>query len=127
MLTPSFVFFEFLHSSERFSYLVVSRGIICQGLCDESRQSMGNCFRYIRRKRCAKFIDNSAIIRERIGGCASMTTEFELAMNGSSKNLLDSIAVLADKGINLDTIVTGREGGHYTLNFITGSEEGVRR
>ena len=56
-----------------------------------------------------------------------MTTEFELAMNGSSKNLLDSIAVLADKGINLDTIVTGREDGHYIIKFITGSEEEVRR
>jgi hypothetical protein len=56
-----------------------------------------------------------------------MTTEFELSMNGSSKNLLDSISVLADQGINLDTIATGRVDGHYIIKFVTGSEEEVRR
>lgn len=56
-----------------------------------------------------------------------MTTEFELSMNGSSTNLLDSISVLADHGINLDTIATAKTDGHYVIKFVTGSEEEVRR
>ncbi len=55
-----------------------------------------------------------------------MTTEFELTMNGSSKNLLDSIAMLADQGINLDTVATSMVDGHYVIKFIASSEEGVR-
>ncbi len=56
-----------------------------------------------------------------------MTTEFELSINGSSQNLLDAINVLADQGINLNTIATGKVDGHYVVKFITGSEEEVRR
>lgn len=63
---------------------------------------------------------------ERSGG-VSMTTEFELSMNGSSKNLLDSIAVLADQDINLDTMTTSKVDGHYVIRFVTGSEDEVRR
>ena len=56
-----------------------------------------------------------------------MTTEFELSLNGSSKNLLDSIAVLAEQDINLETVSTGRVDGHFVIRFVTGSEEEVRR
>ena len=60
-------------------------------------------------------------------GRISMTTEFELSVNGSSKDLLDSIAVLADQDINLNTIATAKADGHYVIKFITGSEDEVRR
>jgi hypothetical protein len=56
-----------------------------------------------------------------------MTTEFELSFNGSSQNLLDAISVLADQGINLNTIATGKVGAGYVIKFITGTEEEVRR
>lgn len=56
-----------------------------------------------------------------------MTTEFELTFNGSSQNLLDAISVLADQGINLNTIATGKVDGKFVIKFITGSEEEVRR
>lgn len=55
-----------------------------------------------------------------------MTTEFELSFNGSSRNLLDAISVLADQGINLNTIATGKVNGRYMIKFITGSEDAVR-
>jgi len=56
-----------------------------------------------------------------------MTTEFELSITGSSKNLLDAIAILAEHNINLQTVATARVGERYVIKFLTGSEEEVRR
>ena len=56
-----------------------------------------------------------------------MATEFELSYSGSSKSLLDAIAILADHNINLSTVATARVGDRYVIKFLTGSEEEVRR
>ncbi|OGS41474.1 MAG: hypothetical protein A3K67_04040 [Euryarchaeota archaeon RBG_16_62_10] len=56
-----------------------------------------------------------------------MATEFELSVAGNTKNLLDSIAVLADQKINLTTVATARVDDRYVVKFITGDDEEVRR
>ncbi len=56
-----------------------------------------------------------------------MTTEFELSIKGTSKDLLDAISVLASQGLNLDTIATGRTNDRYVVKFLTGDEEECRR
>jgi len=56
-----------------------------------------------------------------------MATEFELSVSGTTKNLLDSIAVLADQKINLSTVATARVGERFVVKFITGDDEEVRR
>ena len=54
-------------------------------------------------------------------------TEFDVYISGSGKNLLDAIGVLADEGVNLNTIATTKNGGGYNVKFITGDEEKTRR
>jgi len=56
-----------------------------------------------------------------------MATEFELTMTGTTKNLLDSIAVLADHKVNLSTVATAKVGDRYVIKFLTGDEDEVRR
>jgi hypothetical protein len=56
-----------------------------------------------------------------------MTTEFELSVSGSSRNLLDVISVLAEHNINLDTIATAKVDDRYVIKFLTGCEEECRR
>jgi hypothetical protein len=56
-----------------------------------------------------------------------MTTEFELSVSGSSKNLLDAITVLSEHNVNLDTIAAAKVGDKYVLKFLTGCEEECRR
>ena len=56
-----------------------------------------------------------------------MLTEFELSINGSSKYLLDAIALLGEHGVNIDTVATARVGDRWVIKFLTGSEEEVRR
>lgn len=56
-----------------------------------------------------------------------MATEFEMSFTGSSKNLLDAIAVLADHEVNMDTVATARVDDRFVIKFLTGSEEMVRR
>lgn len=56
-----------------------------------------------------------------------MTTEFELSISGTSKDLLDAISVLASQNLNLDTIATGRTDDRYVVKFLTGDEEECRR
>jgi len=56
-----------------------------------------------------------------------MPTEFEMSFTGSSKNLLDAIAVLAEHNINLNTVATARTKDRYVVKFVTGSDEEVRR
>ena len=56
-----------------------------------------------------------------------MATEFEMSFTGSSRSLLEAIAVLGDHEINLSTIATARVGDRYVIKFLTGSEEAVRR
>lgn len=56
-----------------------------------------------------------------------MTTEFELAVSGSSKDLLDAVALLAEQNINLDTIATAKVGDKYFIRFLTGCDEECRR
>ena len=56
-----------------------------------------------------------------------MTTEFELSITGSSKNLMDAISLLGEHSINLNTIATARVGDRWVIKFLTGSEEECRR
>ena len=56
-----------------------------------------------------------------------MMTEFELSITGSSKYLLDVVALLGEHGINIDTVATARVGDRWIIKFLTGSEEEVRR
>jgi hypothetical protein len=56
-----------------------------------------------------------------------MMTEFELSITGSSKYLLDAIALLGEHGVNIDTVATARVGDRWVIKFLTGSEEEVRR
>jgi len=56
-----------------------------------------------------------------------MATEFEMSFTGSSKGLLDAIAMLAEHNINLNTVATAKIDDRYFVKFLTGSEEEVRR
>jgi len=56
-----------------------------------------------------------------------MTTEFELYVPGTSRNLLDAVKVLSEHSINLDTIAARRVGDKYVLRFVTALEEECRR
>jgi len=56
-----------------------------------------------------------------------MTVEFELAVSGDSKDLLDTVALLAEQHINLDTIATARIEDKYFIRFLTGCDEECRR
>lgn len=56
-----------------------------------------------------------------------MATEFEVSISGSGKNLLDAIGILAEHGVNLNTIATTRNGKGYNVKFLTGNEEETRR
>ncbi len=57
----------------------------------------------------------------------TMATEFEVYVSGSGRELLEAISVLADHGVNLNTIATTRNGGGYDVKFITGDEEKTRQ
>lgn len=52
---------------------------------------------------------------------------FETSFTGSSKNLLDAIAVLSEHSINLNTLATAKVGDRFVIKFLSGSEEEVRR
>lgn len=56
-----------------------------------------------------------------------MATEFEMSFPGSSKSLLDAIAILAEHNVNLNTVATAKIGDSHIVKFLTGSEEEVRR
>ena len=56
-----------------------------------------------------------------------MLTEFELSISGSSKYLLDAIALLGEHGVNIETVATASVGDKWVIKFLTGSEEEVRR
>ncbi|OGS44060.1 MAG: hypothetical protein A3K76_00470 [Euryarchaeota archaeon RBG_13_57_23] len=56
-----------------------------------------------------------------------MTTEFEMSVNGNSKDLLDAIAILSSQNVNLDTIATAKTDDRYVVKFLTGNEEECRR
>lgn len=56
-----------------------------------------------------------------------MATEFEMSFTGSSKEMLEAIALLAEHNINLETIATAKVDGRWVIKFLTGSEEEVRR
>ena len=56
-----------------------------------------------------------------------MAAEFEMSFTGSSKGLLDAIAMLAEHNINLNTVATAKLEDRYVVKFLTGSEEEVRR
>lgn len=56
-----------------------------------------------------------------------MTTEFELYIPGTSRNLLDAVAVLSEHNINLDTIAARKVGDKFVLRFVTALEEECRR
>ncbi len=55
-----------------------------------------------------------------------MPTEFELSFSGSSRNVLDAIAVLAEHNINLNTVATARTKDKYVIKFVAGSDDEVR-
>ena len=48
---------------------------------------------------------------------------FETSFTGSSKNLLDAIAVLSEHSINLNTQATAKVGDRFVIKFLSGSEE----
>ena len=52
-----------------------------------------------------------------------MATEFEVTISGTGKNLLNTIGILAEHGVNLNTITTTRNGNGYNVRFITGDDE----
>ena len=54
-------------------------------------------------------------------------TEFELSISGSSKYILDAIALLGEHDVNIDSVATARVGDRWVIKFLTGSEEEVRR
>jgi hypothetical protein len=56
-----------------------------------------------------------------------MATEFEVTVPGSGKNLLETVGILAEHGVNLNTISTTRNGKGYSVRFLTGNEEETRR
>ena len=56
-----------------------------------------------------------------------MAAEFEMSFTGSSKGLLDAIAMLAEHNINLNTVATAKLEDRYVVKFLTGSDEEVRR
>ncbi len=56
-----------------------------------------------------------------------MATEFEVTISGTGKNLLNTIGILAEHGVNLNTITTTRNGNGYNVRFITGNDEETRR
>jgi len=56
-----------------------------------------------------------------------MATEFEVYISGSGKDLLAALGILAEQGVNLNTIATTKNGGGYSVKFITGDEEMTRR
>ncbi len=56
-----------------------------------------------------------------------MATEFDIYIPGSGKSLLDAISILAEQGVNLNTIATTRNGGGYNVKFLTGDEERTRQ
>lgn len=53
-------------------------------------------------------------------------TEFEIALDGPTRSLLDAISVLAEDKINLDTVSITEAGHGYLVRFLTGSDEKVR-
>src|SRR5512136_1979976 len=56
-----------------------------------------------------------------------MANEFQMSFSGSSKDLLDAIAILAEQDINLDTVATAKIGENFVIKFLSTSEEKVRR
>jgi hypothetical protein len=55
-----------------------------------------------------------------------VATEFEMSFTGSSKNLLNALAVLADHDVNMDTVATAHVDDRFVIKFLSGSEEKVR-
>ena len=55
-----------------------------------------------------------------------MATEFEMSFTGSSKNLLNALAVLAEHDVNMDTVATAHVDDRFVVKFLSGSEEKVR-
>lgn len=55
-----------------------------------------------------------------------MATEFEISVNGSTKNLLDAIGVLSSRTINLETVATAKVGDRYVIRFLTGNDDECR-
>jgi hypothetical protein len=55
-----------------------------------------------------------------------MATEFELTVPGSTKDLVNSVAVLAEHNVNLSTVATARVGDKYVVKFLTGNEDETR-
>jgi len=56
-----------------------------------------------------------------------MATEFDVYISGSGQNLLDALGILADQGVNLNTIATVKNGNGFCVKFLTGDEEKTRR
>jgi hypothetical protein len=54
-------------------------------------------------------------------------TEFELSISGTSKTLLDAVALLGEHDVNIDSVATAHVSDKWVIKFLTGSEEAVRR
>lgn len=55
-----------------------------------------------------------------------MATEFELMVPGTTKDLVNSVGVLAENNVNLSTVSTAKVSGGYVVRFLTGNEEQCR-
>ena len=55
-----------------------------------------------------------------------MATEFELSVPGTTKDLVNSVAVLAEHNVNLSTVATAKVGDTYVVKFLTGNEDETR-
>jgi len=55
-----------------------------------------------------------------------MATEFELTVPGSTKDLVNAVAVLAEYNVNLSTVASARVGDRFVVKFLTNNEEECR-
>jgi hypothetical protein len=55
-----------------------------------------------------------------------MATEFEISVDGPTKNLLDAIGVLSTQLVNLETVATAKVGDKYIVRFLSGNDDECR-
>jgi hypothetical protein len=55
-----------------------------------------------------------------------MAVEFELTVPGSTKDLVNSVAVLAEHNVNLSTVATAKVDDKFVIKFLTGSDDETR-
>jgi hypothetical protein len=79
-----------------------------------------------REKAAHILIECRAMLRQGIPRRISMATEFELTVPGSTKDLVNAVAVLAEHNVNLTTVASARVEDKFVVKFLTGNEEECR-